>query len=47
MPVWSIWLILIIAGYLFGSIPLSFLVAKAHGIDLRKGGCSGSKDARF
>lgn len=40
MPVWTTWLILIIVGYLFGSIPLSFLVAKAHGIDLRKQGTS-------
>jgi glycerol-3-phosphate acyltransferase PlsY len=38
MPIWTTWLILIIAGYLFGSIPLSYLVARAHGIDLRKHG---------
>jgi glycerol-3-phosphate acyltransferase PlsY len=32
------WIVLIIAGYLLGSIPLSYLVGKARGIDLRNQG---------
>jgi glycerol-3-phosphate acyltransferase PlsY len=38
MATWTIWTILIIAGYIFGSIPLSYLVGKSQGIDLRKQG---------
>jgi glycerol-3-phosphate acyltransferase PlsY len=38
MATWTVWTILIIAGYLFGSIPLSYLVGKTRGIDLRKQG---------
>lgn len=38
MATWTIWTILIIAGYIFGSIPLSYLVGKSRGIDLRKQG---------
>jgi len=35
----AVWIILIIAGYLLGSIPMSYLVARAaRGIDLRKQG---------
>ena len=34
----TIWIILIICAYLVGSIPVSLLVAKARGIDLRKQG---------
>jgi glycerol-3-phosphate acyltransferase PlsY len=34
----TIWIILIICGYIFGSIPASLLAAKARGIDLRKHG---------
>lgn len=32
------WIILIIVGYLIGSIPLSYLVGKRRGVDLRKHG---------
>ena len=32
------WIILIIVGYLFGSIPVSYLVGKRRGVDLRKRG---------
>lgn len=38
MPDWGIWIILIIAAYLLGSVPAAYLVAKARGIDLRKQG---------
>lgn len=38
MPHWGLWIILIIAGYLLGSVPVSYLVARARGIDLRKQG---------
>jgi len=34
MTTWIVWLILIIAAYFLGSLPLSYLVAKARGIDL-------------
>jgi len=33
-----IWIVLIICGYLLGSIPMSLLAGKARGIDLRKHG---------
>lgn len=33
-----IWIVLIICGYLLGSIPMSLLAARARGIDLRKHG---------
>jgi glycerol-3-phosphate acyltransferase PlsY len=32
------WIILLVAAYLLGSIPLSYLVARSHGVDLRKHG---------
>ena len=32
------WIILIVAGYLLGSLPLSYLVGKARGINLKKQG---------
>ena len=32
------WILLIIVAYLFGSIPLSYLAGRMHGIDLRKQG---------
>jgi glycerol-3-phosphate acyltransferase PlsY len=32
------WIILLIAAYLLGSVPLSYLVARSRGIDLRKQG---------
>ncbi len=38
METWAKFLILIVSAYLLGSIPLSFLVAKSRGIDLRKQG---------
>jgi glycerol-3-phosphate acyltransferase PlsY len=38
METWAKFLILFVAAYLLGSIPLSFLVAKARGVDLRKQG---------
>jgi glycerol-3-phosphate acyltransferase PlsY len=38
MPEWAIWTILIIGAYLLGSVPISYLVAKSHGIDLTKQG---------
>jgi glycerol-3-phosphate acyltransferase PlsY len=34
----TVWIVLIIVGYLFGSIPLSYLVGKRRGVDLRKQG---------
>ena len=34
----GIWIVLIICGYLLGSIPMSLLAARARGIDLRKHG---------
>lgn len=33
-----IWIVLIICGYLLGSVPISLLAARARGIDLRKQG---------
>jgi glycerol-3-phosphate acyltransferase PlsY len=33
-----IWIVLIICGYLLGSVPMSLLAARARGIDLRKHG---------
>jgi glycerol-3-phosphate acyltransferase PlsY len=33
-----IWVVLIICGYILGSVPVSLLVGLAHGIDLRKHG---------
>jgi glycerol-3-phosphate acyltransferase PlsY len=33
-----IWIVLIISGYILGSVPVSLLVARARGIDLRKHG---------
>jgi glycerol-3-phosphate acyltransferase PlsY len=38
MPDWGIWIVLIIAAYLLGSVPAAYLVAKVRGIDLRKQG---------
>jgi glycerol-3-phosphate acyltransferase PlsY len=38
MDTWAKFLILLVAAYLLGSIPLSFLVAKSRGVDLRKQG---------
>ena len=38
MPDWAIWTILIIGAYLIGALPVSYLVAKARGIDLTKQG---------
>ena len=38
MPDWAIWTILIISAYLLGALPVSYLVAKARGIDLTKQG---------
>ena len=38
MPEWLIWIIMIIAAYLLGSVPASYLVARSRGIDLRKQG---------
>ena len=38
MPDWLIWVILIIAAYLLGSVPASYLVARSRGIDLRTQG---------
>jgi glycerol-3-phosphate acyltransferase PlsY len=35
---WAIWMLLIIAAYLFGSVPAAYLVARARGIDIRKQG---------
>jgi glycerol-3-phosphate acyltransferase PlsY len=34
----GIWIVLIVCGYLLGSIPMSLLAARARGIDLRKHG---------
>jgi glycerol-3-phosphate acyltransferase PlsY len=34
----GIWILLIVCGYLLGSIPMSLLAARARGIDLRKHG---------
>jgi len=33
-----IWIVLIVCGYILGSIPMSLLAAKARGVDLRKQG---------
>lgn len=33
-----IWLLLIIAGYLLGSVPVSYLAARSRGVDLRRHG---------
>ena len=38
MTDWGIWAILIVGAYLLGSIPVSYLVARAHGVDLRAEG---------
>jgi glycerol-3-phosphate acyltransferase PlsY len=38
MTDWEIWVVLIVGAYLLGSVPMSFLVARARGIDLRKEG---------
>jgi len=38
MEIWAKFLVLFVAAYLLGSIPMSFLVAKARGVDLRKQG---------
>lgn len=38
METWAKFLILFVAAYLLGSIPMSFLVARKRGIDLRKQG---------
>lgn len=38
MPDWGTWIILIVCAYLLGSVPVSYLVARARGIDLRKQG---------
>jgi len=38
MPDWGIWIILIICAYILGAVPVSYLVARARGIDLRKHG---------
>lgn len=38
MAAWIIWILLIVAAYLLGSVPVSYLVAKARGIDLRQQG---------
>ena len=35
MTDWGIWTLLLVGAYLLGSVPVSYLVAKAHGIDLR------------
>jgi glycerol-3-phosphate acyltransferase PlsY len=34
----TVWIILFVAGYLLGSVPASYLVGKAHGVDLRRQG---------
>jgi acyl phosphate:glycerol-3-phosphate acyltransferase len=34
----AIWIVLILIAYLFGSVPLSYLVGRSRGIDLRKQG---------
>jgi acyl phosphate:glycerol-3-phosphate acyltransferase len=34
----AIWIVLIVAGYLLGSVPISYLVGRRRGIDLRKQG---------
>jgi glycerol-3-phosphate acyltransferase PlsY len=36
----TVWIVLIVVSYLVGSIPLSYLVARSRGIDLRKQGTS-------
>jgi glycerol-3-phosphate acyltransferase PlsY len=38
MPDWGIWILLIIGAYLLGALPVSYLVARARGIDLTKQG---------
>ncbi len=38
MDIWIKFVVLVIASYIVGSIPLSFLVARARGVDLRKQG---------
>lgn len=38
MDTWIIFAILVVAAYLLGSVPLSYLVARSRGIDLRKQG---------
>jgi glycerol-3-phosphate acyltransferase PlsY len=38
MPDWAIWTILTIGAYLLGALPVSYLVARARGVDLTKQG---------
>ena len=38
MTAWIVWIILIVVAYLLGSAPMSYLVARARGIDLRQHG---------
>lgn len=38
MNIWAIWVILIICAYLLGSVPVSYLVGKLRGVDLRQYG---------
>jgi glycerol-3-phosphate acyltransferase PlsY len=38
MTAWVIWVILIICAYILGSVPASYLVGRARGIDLRQHG---------
>lgn len=38
MDTWLKFILLLIAGYLLGSIPLSYLTARARGVDMRKQG---------
>ena len=38
MDTWLIFILLLVAGYLLGSIPLSYLTARARGVDMRKQG---------
>jgi glycerol-3-phosphate acyltransferase PlsY len=35
MTDWGIWTLLLVGAYLLGSVPVSYLVARAHGVDLR------------
>ncbi len=38
MATWLVFILILIAGYLLGSIPLSYLTARARGVELRKEG---------
>jgi len=38
MTDWGIWILLLVGAYLLGSVPVSYLVARAHGVDLRAEG---------